>query len=219
MAVAHEAIQLAVRARALTLSVVTTGSLTLSTVGSTYTRASGSFITDGFRVGMEVTPAVFSDTTRRIVTRVEALTLTVDSAPTTQTAVAGASLSVGLPEIRVWENLTTAPEGDRWHVVEAYLPGGVEQVTTGRAGQLEVTPLYVLDCYAPANTGIGALAVMADALCAHFPSQLALALANGDTVRVRGRPAPTRSALTRPTPGQARVTVTIPLRLRTANPV
>src|SRR4051812_43202806 len=51
----HSLLQLALRAKALTLTVATTGSASLSGTATGYARSSGSFITDGFKVGMEIT--------------------------------------------------------------------------------------------------------------------------------------------------------------------
>jgi len=219
MAVNHEAIQLACRARARTLSVCTTGAISMAATGQTYTRASGSFVTDGFRVGMEVLPDGFADATRRVVTGVAALTLTVNGTPTGQTASAGRTLTVGLPVTVVYENVVTTPVVGVPYVVEAYLPGGADKYTVSPTGSLEVTPLYVLQLYGRMNADMSALAKTADALLAHFAPGTALALGNGDIAVVRGRPAPTRSQLTNPESGWALVTVTIPLRCSTANAI
>ncbi len=191
----------------------------LTATGSTYTRTVGSFVTDGFRVGMEVTPSGFSDTTPRVITQVEALTLTVDGTPTAQTVSGGRTLTVGLPSTAVYENRVSDPTATVPYWVENYLPGASEKYTVAQTGSLEVLPLYVLQLYARMDVGIGALAKTADALLAHFAPGTALALTTGDTAVVRGRPAPTRSQLTNPDSGWALVTVTIPLRCSTANAI
>lgn len=214
----HEAIQLACRARALTLVVCTTGSMTLAATGSTYTRSTGSFITDGFRLGMEVTPSGFTDTTRRVVTNVEALTLTVDSAPTAQVAASGRTLTVGLPQTVILENgIITPPTNGVPYAVEQYLPGGLERITMGAFGMIEATPLYLLDFYGVKSAGMSALAKYADKTIEHFAPTTPLVLSTGDTAVVRGQPGPTRSQLAAIHTGQPVMRVTIPLRCRTAN--
>ena len=56
----HLAALLALRGRALTLSVATTGSTSLSATTTGYARAAGSFITDGLVVGAEITASGFT---------------------------------------------------------------------------------------------------------------------------------------------------------------
>jgi hypothetical protein len=51
---------LALRGRVLTLSVATTGTTSLAATATGYTRAAGSFVTDGFKPGMEVLAAGFA---------------------------------------------------------------------------------------------------------------------------------------------------------------
>jgi hypothetical protein len=67
-----------------TFAAVTTGSVSLQVVAATkkFIRTAGSFVTDGFRVGMKVLPAGFTapaNNARTRVTAVTALELTVDS--------------------------------------------------------------------------------------------------------------------------------------------
>jgi hypothetical protein len=89
--------------RAAAGSAVTTGVLTnvgSSTVGNTFTRAAGSFITDGFRVGMVVRASGFvasglNNKNYRIIT-LTALVMTVAETLTT-TEAAGASVTIAAP--------------------------------------------------------------------------------------------------------------------------
>jgi hypothetical protein len=214
--VSHEQMQQAMRDRALTLSVVTTGATSLSATATGYARAAGSFVTDGFRVGMELTGTSFSfaaNNAAKAITAVSALTLTCAGC-----VVEGAgtrTLTVGLPETREWENLPAKPIQGRPYVREQYLPGPMRQVTLGPLGEVEVEPLYVLQVFAPTNTGFLAAAKYADALLAHFAPRTALALTSGDVVTVRTNPAPFRGQLLQDVPGWAVVPVTIPFRCRT----
>src|SRR4051812_5489676 len=104
-AINHSAIRLAVRARALTLpAIATTGSASLGVSSNAYTRASGSFLTDGFEPGMELSASAFADSTNNgvaTITEVAALTMKVDKALVDAAGAAGKTLAVGLPA--VWE--------------------------------------------------------------------------------------------------------------------
>ena len=213
----HSAIQLACRARARSLSVCTTGAMSLTSTTTGYTRASGSFLTDGFRMGMEVTPAGFSDTTKRTITAVTALAMTVNGAPTAQTADVGRTLSVGLPSSQAWENVAHTPAvGTPW-VSESYVPGALSRATMGALGQLEALGLYILSVYGPTGIDTGALYGYADALVSHFAPDTPLALSTGDTTRVRGRPAPSVGQVLILDGGWAALTVTIPILTRVTN--
>jgi hypothetical protein len=213
----HGAIQLACRVHARDLSVCTTGSTTLAATATGYTRATGSFLTDGFRVGMEVTPAGFTDTTKRTITAVTALTLTVNGTPTVQSAATGKTLSVGLPSSQAWENIAHTPAvGTPW-VSESYVPGALSRVTMGALGQLEALGLYVLSVYGPTGIDTAALYGYATALVSHFAPDTPLTLSTGDITRVRGRPAPSVGQVLLLDGGWAALTVTIPLTTRVTN--
>lgn len=216
--IAHYPLLLAVRARALTVEVCTTGSTTLAATGSTYTRAAGSFLTDGFRVGMEVTPAGFSDTTRRVITALTATVMTVNGTPTAQAAASGRTLSVGMPQGFVAENTKYEPVTGTPYVVEQYLPGGLTKRGLGPLGFLEAQPTYVLQLWGPIETGAGALAALADALLEHFAPSTAITVGS-DTATVRSDVAPSVSPRQFPATGWSVVTVSIPLRLFTANAI
>jgi hypothetical protein len=212
----HHAIHLAVRAHALTLVAATTGSATLAATATGYTRSSGSFLTDGFRVGMEVVPSGFTLTTAATITAVAALTMTVEGGRDTETAAGGRTLSVGLPQIRAFENVITSRTVGSPYVEEEYLPGGMTTATLGNFGSLEATPTYVLRLHGPQNTGMDALRRIADALLTHCAPATPIPVA-GHTVRVRSDVAPTPSPLGQTADGWAVITVSIPLRVHTAN--
>lgn len=216
----HQVTLLALRARALTLSAVTTGSATLAATTSGYTRAAGSFVTDGFAVGMEVTPTGFATNAAHVITSVAAGTIGTADTLTAETAAAGRTLAVGLPALRAWENVAFTPTGGRWFVEEDYLPGPAEQVTLGALGEIETFPQYVLKLYGTAGTGATALYVVADALLALFPPRQSITCSDGNVISVRTNPAPYRSQLLpAPQGGWAVITVTIPCRVRSANTI
>lgn len=214
----RELVSLACRNRLLSLALATTGSTTLAATATGYSRAAGSFVTDGFVVGQEVTPAGFTQTTPAVLDAVSALTLTVRGGRDVEASGAGRTLSVGLPAFREWENVQLKPDGNRWRVKESYLPGPASQITLGSGGEIEGEPMYVVTLYGIQNTGPSALNKMADAVLALFPPRYPLSLSNGDVVRVRSDEAPYAGQITHSDiPGLAAVLVTIPLRIRSAN--
>lgn len=220
MSVDHLAMQLAMRARALTLSVATTGSTSLSATADGYERAAGSFLTDGFAPGMEVTGTGFTNAANnaaKTLTKVTALAM--ECAGCVVEAAATRTITVGLPAGRAWENLHFDPTAEVPYVREQYLPGPSTQLTLGDEGQLEVTPMYVLTLYGIGNTDIGSIRGYVDALLGHFKPGTTLTLASGDELRVRRDLAPFAGQLVprEDAPGWAIVPVTIPFRLRTAN--
>lgn len=212
-------LQLSLRARAVTLSVVTTGSATLAATGSTFTRTTGSFLTDGFSVGMEVTGTGFGATNNaeHVVTDVAALTLTVSGTLDTETASAGRTLSVGLPSRRAWENIGFDPTPGYPWAEEQFIPGPTRVPTVGDNGTIVAEPIYALRVHTPENTGIGAPNRYADALWAHFKPGTQVDLTNGDTAEVRRDTGPFRGQILRTLPGWVTVPVSFPLRLYTIN--
>lgn len=218
--ISHTAALIALRTQALTLSVCTTGSATLTATTTGYSRADGgSFITDGFAVGMEITPTGFSANTVDVLTGVTATTLTTRNARAAETAGAGRTIAVTLPALRAWENVDFTPTTGRWYVDEDYLPGPAEQITLGAYGAIETLPQYVLKLYGTSNAGATALYKVADALLALFAPRRSLTLSTGDTIAVRTSPAPYRGQLLPSDSGWSLVTITVPLRSRSANTI
>lgn len=214
----HYLIQKALRVKLLTLSVATTGSVTLAATTTGYTRTTGSFLTDGFTNGMEVTPSGFTQTAVGTVIAVSALSMTIDGGRTAQSAGAGRTLAVGLPSLRAWENVALNPTTNQPFIEENYLPGAGEQVTLGPLGEIEIDPSYVVKVYVPAQGGIGAARSYTDALFTLFAPRTSLSV-TGHTVSVRTRPAPFAGQLLQTESGFAVVPFTVPLRARTANAI
>lgn len=218
--ISHTAALIALRTQALTLSVCTTGATTLTATTGGYSRADGgSFLTDGFAVGMEITPTGFAANTVDVLTGVTATTLTTRNARAAETGAAGRTIAVGLPALRAWENVDFTPTAGRWFVDEDYLPGPAEQITLGALGAIETLPQYVLKLYGTANAGASALYKVADALLALFAPRRTLTLSTGDTIAVRTSPAPYRGQLLPAESGWSLIAVTVPLRSRSANTI
>ena len=209
--------QLGFRNRLLTLQVCTTGTTTLEATLSGYQRSAGSFVADGFAVGMEVTPTGFTDTDRTVITSVTATLLTVDEPRTVDAPAGGRSLTVGLPELRAWDNTTLAPVTGRPYIEETFVPATSSLLSSpGLGGIAEDTGLYVIRWYGKANTGLAAIGDGASAILELFKPGTAVTVADG-SLRVRGDLGPWRGAITADLPGWSVTTITIPWRLYSTN--
>jgi hypothetical protein len=231
----HLDVQLTLRARATTLEVCTTGSTTLAATSTGYTRPVGSFVTDGFAPGMEITASGFATAANNgtgLVTNVTATVLSVtaytvaysggelvvsDRTLVAEGAGSGRTVLVGLPAMRAWENLVfDAHPGVPW-IEEQYLPGPTVQRTIGPKGTIEMRPQYVLAVHVVEGSDIAASKRYVDALLNHFAPRTNLTLTNGDTVRVRLDASSFAGQMRRRRPGWASTPVTFPLRLFTVN--
>lgn len=214
------AVQLALRNRAITqLVVCTTGMLSLSATATGYARAAGSFVTDGFAVGMEVAPAGFAVNKPSIVTGVADLALTVRDARAAEAAAGGRSLVVGFPEQRALDNVQyeQLPTG-RVYVEEDFVEGtSTLRSIPAAGGVLEDTGLYILRWNGIANTGMRSLRDPMKALRALFRPGTTLPLADGTAVRVRTDVSPTISAIRPGAPGWSVISIAIPWRLLSLN--
>lgn len=221
MSVSYLQVQRAARAQLITLSVATTGAISMSATATAYVRTAGSFLTDGFYAGMEIVASgmtVAGNNGTAVVKAVSALTLTVTRALGVEVAAAGKTLAAGLPAGREWENETFTPTTGSPYVEEELVPGPMVQITLGKEnGELELTPLYVVRVNVPEGVGTDAIRAYTDALLRLFKTHTTMTLANGDVLRVRGDPAPYPGQLIPRKTGWATVPVTIPLRMTTIN--
>jgi len=212
---------LALRGRALALSVCTTGSTTLSATSTGFARASGSFVTDGFQVGMELLASGFSAANNgyAVVESVSALALKIAGGRSVQAAAGSRTLTVGLPEGRSWENTEYTPTAGRPYVEEDMVPATSRLWTfPSDGGQLEETGLYVIRWYGLAGRGIGGLRRSVDALKARFAAGTPIAMDAG-TLRVRADLGPFAGAVRQIDGGWALCTVTVPWLARSQNAV
>jgi hypothetical protein len=218
----HLANLLALRNIITSLTVVSTGTGEFGSNAYGFTRGSGSFIVDGFVVGMEVTPFGFTNDAPAIVTAVTAGQLMVSGGRTPEPQEPEKYLVCAFPGIVQWEGTQLSDEQladlvRRWSAEEDYVPGPVRGETFCRPGGfLEGDPMYVVRIYAPGGTGAAAMYKMADALLRLFPPNDAIVLPGGDVLRVRSDTAPYRGQMTTRT-GRSLVVVTIPLRIRAVN--
>lgn len=215
----HKLAQDAFRARAESLVVATTGSATLSATPAGYARASGSFVTDGFVKGMEVSPTAFTQTTPGIVTAVAPLLLTISGGRTVQSSGSGRTLSVGLPLMRAYENDQFVADATRPYVTEEFVPGGTGIKTfPRRIGRFQEDGLSVWSWYGITGVGKDALTASVDALMRLFTPATLLPLSDGSSIDIPGDAAVYRSQIRR-IESWAVITVQIPWRAHTRNVV
>lgn len=209
----HTALHLAFRTRLATLSVATTGSTTLSATTTGYARAAGSFITDGFREGMEVLPSGFTNAANNeygIVTRVEALALTIRGGRLTESAASGKTITAGLPEGLADENVEFVPVKDRPYVEENYVRGPRRMISFPyQNGAMQEDGFYTINWYFLPQYDVMAAHDCVDAVLALFAPGTTLTTGS-NTAMVSGDPGPEASQLEPDADGYAVVSVSIP---------
>lgn len=213
-------LQTAIRSRAESLVVATTGSASLSATGAGYARTTGSFVTDGFVVGMELVPTGFAQTTPGVVTAVSATLLTIDGGRTAQAASSGRSLAVGLPTLRVYQNRKLAPTNLRVYVTEELVQGATGVKTLfARSGRFQEEWLSFWTLYGIAGTGDDAMLAWVDAFKRLFTAGTRFTLSDGNTADVRRDVTVKNGQILPVDGGWARCTITIPLIGSTTNAV
>jgi hypothetical protein len=194
----------------------------LSATAAKYVRTTGSFITDGFEIGLEVQAAGFTAAGANgyaTVKAVTALELTVHRTVGTSAAAPACSIVVGLPSRRAWENDISTPEIGHPYVEEQFIPGPSKQISVGPGGMVEYRPMYQLQVHVPANVGAVAMRRYASGLLAHFPPRLALPLVDGSVLRVRTDVGPFGGQLKQSKPGWVVAPVTFPLLIHVPNTI
>jgi hypothetical protein len=217
----HSVALLACRNLLATLEVCTTGSIGLAATATGYTRSTGSFITDGFKIGMEILPAGFANNDRQVIKSVAALTILTDSAPTAEAEASSRSLTVGQPEYRAYPNIKYDPKqaAGRPYTEEEWLPGPSNVNTLGGLAKYIAEPIYVVKLYGLAERGSEAIDAYTDAILETFAPGTSMSLSTGDTLQVRRSPAPYKGQILNSVPGRAVVTITIPLWAFTSNTI
>jgi hypothetical protein len=213
--------QFAFRARAATVIVCTTGSATLAATTAGYTRTAGSFVADGFLVGMEITPTGFTQTAPGVVSAVTATLLTIDGGRTAQASGAGRTLTAGLPLLRAWENdQPFTRDVTRPFVEEDFVPGGSSVLTwPARIGILEQDGISTFKWYGIQGVGDDAISASVTALMRLFTPGTYLSLSDGSSIEISGDVAVKRSQIMNTDDGWAVCAVTIPWRAYTRNVV
>ena len=228
----EDALTLAFRNRMLTLAVVTTGAQTLSATATGYARASGSFLTDGFRDGMEFTPSGFADNTVRVIKTASALTIETRSdaaryptegtgsipQPSAEAPAAGRTLSVGIPLGRAFDNKKFQGSAGRPYIEEDYVPATSTLLGTKNGGYVYEEGLYVIKWYGLEDKGTGGIRKPVNALKALFAPG-SVVFASGLPVRVRADTTVKSGQILPQGDGCAVCTVTVPWRAETINVV
>lgn len=181
-----------------TTGCVLSGAPTFIATAFTYT---GSFIVDGLRAGMEITPTGFAANTVDTIVGVTARTVTTRTR-TAEATAGGRTLAVGFPALRVWENATDTftPIAGRPYVKEEYSPSTHRLETfPAQNGHVEETGMYILTLYGITGTDLHAIRKYIDKLAALFTPGTVLT-AGVDFVRIRSDVASTPGALI-PQPG------------------
>lgn len=210
---------LALRNRLLSLVIATTGSTTLSATTTGYARAAGSFVTDGFHPGMEITPTGFTTNTVDIVTRVEALALTTKTTRSVEASAGSRTIACNLPALRAWENVKFEPASGRPYIEEDFVPGTAELISMPYAnGAIEETGLYVVRLYNLPEYDVGAIRKSVNELLELFTP--GTQVTNGSTtLRVRGDVGPRASQIEADGDGWMVVTVEIPWLAHSTNAI
>lgn len=213
----HVAARLALRAKLKTL-VIASSAGNIAAVATGFTRASGSFITEGFYPGFEVTQLGFPKNITTLITDVSDLAIKTADAPTVAGAAIGQTLSSLLPVYRRWgKNLRSdTPPTDRPYILETYQPAPSVLLGQAVGGTIEKNALYIVQWFGLPNLGDESLTVPAEAIIALFAHPLQLPLATGQNVRVRGDMLPFYSIVEQDTQQPRPVcTTTVAIRIYT----
>lgn len=211
------ALQLALRARLAGVVLPSTGTITLSATASGYVRQSGSFVADGFVVGLPITPVGFATNAPSVITGVTATTVTVAEARPPQPAGSGRRLDVTLPGVIAWDNLAATPTGARAMLTEELVPATTTlRSASADGGRVESTGLYVLRVTLPSDIGHRAHRTITRAVMARYAPGLRLVLPGG-TCHIRADVAPFEGPIRPREGGVADVLCTIPWRAFAVN--
>ena len=219
--------ELALRARLVATTVATTGSTSLSATSTGYARASGSFLTDGFAVGMEITTVTgFSvagnnqaaTSQGRIITNVTATAIACAGCAT-DAASSGRVITVGVPFLRAYEETIFSPVAGFPYLEEDFVPT-TYRVTTVPAdnGYAEDRGLYVVKLFGLAGKGLG-IRRYADAILARFTPGTEFVLASSSTLRIPMENGPTAGQITPIEGGWSYVVIEIPYLADSLNTV
>jgi hypothetical protein len=207
---------LAFRNRLLGVTIATTGSVTLGATANAYTRTTGSFITDGFQPGLEITPTAFGANVPAVVVSRTATVLTTDSSHAIEVATAGRTLSALLPVGKLLENVPFiggsdgAPlQGKPWIQEQFTAATNHRKTFSSNGGHADATGLYLVTYYGLAGKGPEGIMAVTDAILARFATGTTLTDGT-NAIQVSGKPGPWADAIIPQTDGFARCVVTIP---------
>lgn len=196
----------------------------IAAVADGYTRSDGgSFLTDGFARGLELTSAGFSANPKRQIVNVSAGKITVSTVVPVQASAGGRALTVSLPASRSWENVSFDPVTGIPFIEEQFIEGPRTQVGIGPGTDIDIFSTVIFLIHVGLNTGQAARRY-ADAIIRLFAPgtnvPLILPTTPADRLDVREMVAPTGSQGYRDEDGgKFTIPVTIPLIGRTLNAI
>jgi len=206
-------VDMAFRTALAGLSVVSSGGVALGVSSVGFTRASGSFVADGWAVGMQFAAVGFpaSVSTAGVVHRVEPTLLhIVGGSRSAAVAASGRTVSAVVPRPILQANEAWSPDAGAPYS-EATIVGQPAVLLGAPAdgSTREDRGLLVLGVYGPLDVGSKALQDTASAVLDRFPPGASL-VAGADTVRVRTDTSGFHSEVQQVDGAHARITVTVP---------
>lgn len=223
----HDATHLALRNRALSVVVCTTGAQALSATATGFARSIGSFLADGFKVGMEIASSGFTTPANNgvgVISFVSATSMlvsmfvvtitngaqSVTRPPTVVEAeAAGRTITVRAPSMRAFEGVAFTKAATIPYFDEDYVPAIASLLTaTAQNGVIRENGLYVAKWYGVPGVGSSALRKSVDALKALFAPGTIL-VAGSNVVHIGAAPGP-QSGQIIPLDGWAALTLRIP---------
>lgn len=149
----HRAAREALQAHVLATVLASTGHVALAATATGYTRTVGSFVDDGFVIGMEVTPSGFAANAIDVVTDVSPLTLTTATVHATESVAGARALTARLPQRRAFGG-TLDPVPGRSSMRFEYVPAAHGAIAGNGVSTYGVdTGLYVVTLLAPTDCG------------------------------------------------------------------
>lgn len=189
-----------------------------------FTHYTGSFVAEGFVVGMEANPTGFAGNGVGTVTSVSATTLTTTGTRSAEAASSGRTLRVLFPQLIEFENVPLTRIAGREYITEEFSPSTKELLTSPKVGgTVEETGDYFLTWYG--ITAVGAIPGVGDAAIRKSVDALILLFTPGTvltsgttTVRIRGDVAPQTGQLI-PLTGWVALQLKVPWRSYSANTI
>ncbi len=230
------------RSRWLSMTILTTGAQSLSATATGFARTAGSFLTDGFAIGMEVTSSDFANAANNgkgIITAVSALSMTVTkkqlgsaggvptvvagTANVVEVAGAGKSIAALVPMLREFDNTAVQRVAGVPLIEDRFVSAGNHLATYAAEGQAEDSGLYIVTWFGLAGQGTAAILRGTGALLQRFAPGTPMAMSDGNVIRVRGEsrsePRPQGGQIIPIDGGWAYRQVQIPWRARSRNTI
>lgn len=186
--------------RLLSTVVASHNAVNIAASATAYTRASGSWITDGYLVGMEIVASGFTNTGNNgqgVISELSATVMTIgraynvstsyavtDRTMVTEGSASGRTISATIPAMRRWDNTKLTPVAGIPYIEEEFVPATNRNRTVPAATAFnEDTGVYFVKWFGLSDTG-ESIRVCADAVLAEFAPGTPLTLSDGTTLRI-----------------------------------